>query len=204
MTRADRTPRVAYKGVPGAFGEEAVVQHWGGRATEVPTESFDAALTAVIAGLVDGAVIPTWNSSIGDIESARDALNAVGDDVEIVANVEIPVRHSLWSANPRGLRDVRVAGSHTAALAQCRAFFAEHPLITPGVEFDTASAARDLRDPRATWMIASGADSAACAAIAGRAAGARYGLSLLAEDIHDDPDNRTRFAVVRWQRWWHG
>ena len=197
-------PRVAYKGVPGAFGEEAIARHWRGQAIAVPTTSFDAAITAVISGVVDYGVIPTWNSSIGNIGSARAALDAADGGVEIVAAIEIPVRHSLWAVHRGQLSDLRAVASHPAALDQCRGFFRANPWIAPCDAFDTASAARDLRDAGASWMIRAGVESAACAAIASKSAGARYRLNLIAEDIQDDPGNRTRFAVIRWQRWWHG
>ncbi len=195
----DTLPRVAYQGVPGAFGEQAVIAHWNGLAIPTPTRSFERTLIALDRGQVDLAVIPTWNSSIGPIVGGQNALESAGDALEVVTTVEIPIRHSLWALRPLALRDVRIVGSHPAALAQCSRFLQSHPWIVPYTVYDTASAARDLRDSE-TWFRRAGGDASRCTAISSDSAGRRYDLARLAENIQDDPDNRTRFAVVRWRQ----
>jgi prephenate dehydratase len=51
---------------------------------------------------------------------------------------------------------------------------------------DTAGAARQVAESQVRGL----------AAIASRSAARRYGLQVMAEDIQDDPSNRTRFLVV--------
>ena len=83
------------------------------------------------------------------------------------------------------LDDVRRVSSHWQALAQCERYLSAHEwLAVPAA--DTAGAAREL--------AASGDSSAA--AIASRAAAARYGLEIAAADIQDADHNVTRFAVL--------
>src|SRR5689334_17470895 len=65
---------VAYQGVPGAFGEAAIERVWGTTARAFPVPTFSAALEALRNDDVMWAVIPVWNSCVGDVPSTRDAL----------------------------------------------------------------------------------------------------------------------------------
>jgi prephenate dehydratase len=90
---------------------------------------------------------------------------------------------ALPGASLEGLRRIE---SHPAALAQCRDWLARHPGLRVVVVSDTAGAACDVASSR-DWTRA---------AIASAAAGVRYGLSVLAWNLQDDPQNRTRFWAV--------
>ncbi len=93
---------------------------------------------------------------------------------------------ACWRSPGARLGDIRRVASHPQALAQCSQW------IEPrGWELlartSTSSAARQLSEDR----------DPACAVIASAAAGRIYGLTVLAEGIEDDPENTTRFAVLR-------
>jgi prephenate dehydratase len=80
------------------------------------------------------------------------------------------------------LETVRTAVSHPVALRQCartldRLGFAREEAA------NTAVAAAALRDP-------------AKAVLASEAAAEAYGLVILLRDVHDRPDNETRFALL--------
>lgn len=214
---ANGYPRVAFQGELGAYGEAAVSQRWHGSAHAVPTRTFAAVLALIAAGGADYGVLPVWNSTIGDIAEAREALDAHADGVDAIHAIDellVPVRHALIGLPGASLDDVRVIGSHPAALSQCARFFAERPRVTMRAAFDTAGATRELAMlaggavPR--HAHARGADVASVwydgvpfasarelAVIASAAAAARYGLEMLAEDVQDEPTNATRFVVVR-------
>jgi prephenate dehydratase len=77
--------------------------------------------------------------------------------------------------------------SHPVALAQCRRFLAAHPHMEAFAAYDTAGSVKqlmELRDRRA-------------GAIASEAAARYYGAQILAADIEDNPENFTRFFLVR-------
>jgi prephenate dehydratase len=208
-----RAPLVAYQGGPGAYGEAAVGRYWNGEADPVPVRSFPAVLAAVAAGDVDFGVVPVWNAVMGAVREACDAIAAAGDRVREVGEVTVPVRHALLALPGATLAGLRAVGSHGAALAQCRRFFAAHPHAAPVVAWDTAGAARELaalgagRGPESVevaaeppwWAAVPGAGPETLAAIASAAVAARHGLAVLADDVGDDPHNATRFAVVRAQ-----
>lgn len=198
-------PRVAYQGEPGAFGEAAVERHWSGGAIATGTPSFARALELLVARGVDLAVIPVSNSTIGAIPSVRELLDAHADAVHQVDEIVLPVRHALVALPGASLDSVRVIGSHFAALAQCAGFLRARPEVSTREAFDTAGAARQLAalvgaapaGLETPWYA--GVPDAALetlAAIAGESAAERHGLTVLARDVQDRPDNETRFAVV--------
>lgn len=205
MTAArERRARVAYQGGPGAYGETAIALHFGDAAEPLPRRTFGALLAAVAVGEADFGVIPVWNSSIGPVSDACDALAAARDRVEWVDEVTVPVRHALLALPGATIASLRAVGSHPAALAQCTRFLAEHPHVVPVQAWDTAGAAAELADlalgirHEPAWF-ASLRDAApsALAVIAAPGVATAHGLVVLREAIQDDPANATRFAVTR-------
>jgi prephenate dehydratase len=222
-------PRVAYQGECGAFSEAAVLEHWRGAAIPVATRSFAALFAALHAGEAEFGLLPVWNSTIGDIAAAHGLLAARGGDVEVVSQVELPVRHCLLGFPGVTVESLRVVGSHPAALGQCRGFFARHPWLRAVEAYDTAGAARELAlhghgagmrggalhdrpAPGAAMRIDGPAPQPApapwCDAVPARslrqhavlasiAAASRYGLTVIAEGVQDDPANCTRFVAIR-------
>ena len=85
--------------------------------------------------------------------------------------------------------ELRTAISHPQALRQCEAFFRAHPSIQAREEFDTAGAARKVRE-RGDRSVA---------AIASAAAATTYGLEIVARGIQTEATNSTRFVEVALQ-----
>jgi prephenate dehydratase len=188
MTRAS-IARVAFQGDLGAYGEEAIVQRWCGKAMPVPRQSFGDVVTALATALAEYAVVPVWNTVVGDVDPGLEAVRAalaLPSRPVMREHIEVRIRHQLLAPHGTRLEDVVEAASHPVALAQCGAFFERHPHIEPRAAYDTAGAARALarsRRPRS-------------AAIAGPLAAARYGLAVLASDIQDIAHTVTRFVVL--------
>jgi prephenate dehydratase len=202
-------PRVAFQGEPGAFGELAIVRRWRSEAQPVAVPTFGAVLDQVVDGTSDFAVLPVWNSTIGDVHDAHAALRAQEHRVEVCDEVVTPVRHALLARPGASLDTVRWAGSHPAALGQCSRFFARHPAIAAIPAYDTAGAARELdrfgaRDvpnaattSRPWYADLPVAAPDALGVVASATVACRYGLVVLDDGIQDDPENATRFAVLR-------
>jgi len=77
--------------------------------------------------------------------------------------------------------------SHPVALAQCRRFLAEHRAMRATAFYDTAGSVKHIveqHDRRA-------------AAIASSAAAEYFGAQILQAGIEDNPENYTRFFLVR-------
>lgn len=176
---------IAFQGTAGAFSEAALVQRFGENAPRVALASFGAVIAAVASGDAGAGVVPIENSLHGSVLETYDALLA-NDDVHVVGEVGLAVRHSLLAVPGTRLDEVTHACSHPQALAQCAAFLAEHGIV-PVAATNTAVAARDVAEL--------GAGSAR-AAIASERAAVLHGLDVLAADIQSRSDNTTRFFVL--------
>ena len=180
-------PRVAFQGELGAFSELAVRMRWPDEVSLVPCRTFDDTVQALLSGNAEFAVIPVENAIAGVVVAARAALDAVGEELQYLGELLVPVHLCVMAplgATLDGLRDVF---SHQMALAQCQRFLLQHAWLTSHVHDDTAGAARDVA---AIADLTHGA-------IAAEAAATRYGLEILARDIQDVSNNWTRFVVVQ-------
>lgn len=202
-------PRVAYQGEPGAYGEMAIVHGWRGSASAVGAPTFTDAITMVGRGRAEFAVIPVWNSTIGEIHDTSLLLAHHASRLDVVSEVMVPVVHCLLALPGASLPAVRYVGSHPTALAQCRRLFARSAL-QPCVAHDTAGAARELaslghrsrlgsaRQATTPWYSPHHpTESTSLAVIAGAHVAQLYGLVVVSEGVQDNPANATRFVVVR-------
>jgi prephenate dehydratase len=171
--------KVAYQGEPGAYSDEAVSALFTDPEA-VGFATFRLTFEALTIGAVDAAVLPVENSSAGIVQEVSDLLWEL-PGLRIVREHVLPVRHCLlgWPG------PVERALSHPQALAQCDAYLHSRQIRSVAYH-DTAGAARAVAEQRQPGT----------AAIASKAAAARYGLYVLAESIQDDSENRTRFIVV--------
>src|SRR6185503_7105208 len=174
--------RVSYLGPEGTFSEQAVRKHFGRAVEAVPVPSVDEAFRHCESGGAQFSVVPAENSTEGVVGRTLDLL--VTTPLRICAEVELRVQQNLLSRE-ESLRAIKRIYSHSQSLAQCNGWLAQN---LPGVE----------RVPVASNAEAAqrAAQEEGAAAIAGQAAGERYGLNALARSIEDDPNNTTRFLVL--------
>ncbi len=187
--------RFGYLGPEGTFTSMAL-DAWAPAdgAERVPFGAVDAALAALRAGEVDGAMVPIENSVEGGVSATLDAL-ASGDPLVVTAEVLVPVSFVLAARRGVGLGEVRAVGTHSHAWAQVRGWMAAH---LPGAVYvptlSTAAAAAALGAPDVVTEGAGGASyqAAVCAPAAARL----HGLDVLAEGIGDLQAAVTRFVLV--------
>ncbi len=176
--------RYGYLGPAGTF-TEAALQMISADDEHVAFATVGAALAAVRAGEVDGAIVPMENSIEGSVNATLDEM-AAGQPLVIAREVVLPVAFALLARPGTTLDAVRRVTTHPHAEAQCRAWVAA---TLPGVRVvpaaSTAAAAETVAD------AASGFDAAIAAPLAAR----RYGLDVLAEGIQDT-DAHTRFVLL--------
>ncbi|HSK53598.1 MAG TPA: prephenate dehydratase [Clostridia bacterium] len=176
------TEPIAYAGEPGAFAEDAVLAAFG----DVPRTafaSFRGVFEAVTAGTAVAGVVPIENVVNGTVRENYDLL--LEHDLEIVDEVVVPVRLCLAALPGEPVASIERVYSHIQALGQAEAFLRTRPwqLMTT---YNTAGAGKSIADR---------GERGAAAVLSPRAA-ALFGLAVLAEDIQDVADNRTRFLVV--------
>lgn len=176
---------VASLGPKGTFSEEAVIKHFGAQAPVTMCNSIDEVFRSVESGNAGYGVVPMENSTEGAIGRTLDLL--LSTPLRICGEILLPVHQNLLS-NGNDIAAVRIIYSHAQSLAQCNRWLAQN---CPGAErVPVASNAEAARMAHA---------NAGCAAIAGRAAAGHYGLSIIADNIEDEPNNTTRFVVISGQ-----
>jgi chorismate mutase/prephenate dehydratase len=179
--------RVAYQGAEGSYSHLAAQRVYAGRpggALLSGFETFRAAAASVRDGEADLALLPIENSTAGSINETYDLLAEGG--LVITGETVAAIEHCLLALPGVALDEIRSAISHPQALRQCEAFFRAHPGIRPREEFDTAGAARKVRE----------SGDRALAAVASAEAAATYGLAILARGIQTEAGNATRFVEV--------
>jgi prephenate dehydratase len=176
--------KIAIQGEAGSFSHEAAVK-LAPAAVIVPC-SLSADVFAALSGrLVDAAVIPIENSLAGPVSEHYDLL--LTHDVAVERETLLRIRHNLIGLLGAAIGEIDRVFSHPVALAQCRRFLATHPRMEAFASYDTAGSVKqlvELRDRHA-------------AAIASEAAARFYGAEILAGAIEDNPENFTRFFLVR-------
>ncbi len=174
--------RVSYLGPEGTFSEQAVRKHFGAAVEALPVGSVDEAFRRCESGAAQFTVVPAENSTEGVVGRTLDLL--VTTPLRICGEVELRVQQNLLSRG-KSLGEIKKVYSHSQSLAQCNGWLAQN---LPGAErvpvgSNAEAAQRAAKEPGS-------------AAIAGLAAGERYGLEALASSIEDDPSNTTRFLVL--------
>ena len=176
--------KTAIQGEPGSFSHEAALRLVDDPVI-VPCALSADAFSALAEGAVSAAVIPIENSLAGSVSEHFDLL--LTHDVVVEREALLRIRHNLIAISGTSIGEIDRVFSHPVALAQCRRFLADHPRMESYAFYDTAGSVKqlvELRDRHA-------------AAIASEAAAQYYGAQILQADIEDNPENYTRFFLVR-------
>jgi prephenate dehydratase len=178
---------VAYFGPEATFTQEALItQRDLAPAEQRALPSITAVLDAVAQGKADLGFVPIENGIEGTVSATIDGL--IHDvDLHIQREVVMDIHLHLMAAPGTKLADVHTVSSYPHALAQCQKYLAR---ALPDAEQRAANSTADA----ARVLGQSGA--AGEAAIAPRLAAERYGLRILAPDVEDHPENKTRFVLV--------
>jgi len=157
-------------------------------AQPVPLRTLPDLFAALDAGDVDMAFVPVENSHAGSVVEAYDLM--MDYPVTVAGEWIHRVSHLLLGVQGAQASDIERVFSHPQALAQTATFLRQASLeVEP--YYDTAGAAQ---------MVAERQDRR-YAAVAGRLAGERYGLTVLAEGIQTAADNATRFFLLTSGTW---
>jgi prephenate dehydratase len=175
--------KIAFQGMRGAYSEMALHEHFGKEVETVGLDSFDEVFDAVNDGAVTYGLIPVENTIAGTVVENYDLLFA--SELFVIAEVYLPIRHTLLGKKGTRLEEIKEAYSHPHALKQCKAFLKEkHIKMVP--TYDTAGAALAVAD----------GDRENCAAIASELCAEIYDMEVLARDIQSNHTNTTRFFVI--------
>jgi prephenate dehydratase len=142
-------------------------------------------LAKVVAGEVDGAVLPIENSLHGSVAEHYDLLLEL--PVRIERESLLRIRHNVIGMPGVKLAEVRKVMSHPVALSQCRRFLAAHPELEVVPFYDTAGSVKHLME----------AGLREVAGIAPQLAAEQYGGEVVVSGVEDHAENYTRFHLLR-------
>ncbi len=187
---------IGFLGPPGTFTEVALRATLEGHTADgrvrrfVPFPSMQDTIEAAASGEVDCSIVPIENSIEGSVSATVDILAHEIDNLQIVREVRIPVRHQLLARPGVTLDQVTKVVSHPHANAQCRIWLRNN---LPGCEIEAANSTANAVESVAK-------SDQPYAAIGNQLAGTTYGCVVLAPDIEDHKDNETRFVFLARQR----
>lgn len=135
-------------------------------------------------GNLDYSIIPLENSIEGTVNISIDAL--IRTEAKIVGEVIIKVNHCLAVRPETEKINLKTIYSHAQALSQCYHYLMSNfPEIQLKAVNSTSEAAKLVAESREN-----------CGAICSVQAALKYNLKIIAENIQDYPDNKTRFIVL--------
>lgn len=184
------TISIAHLGPPGTYAEAATLAYankltqLGQKCLLCPYPSIAQTLRAVAAGETHLAVAPVENSIEGSVTITIDTIWNF-DNIKIQQALVLPISHSLISAAV-DIEAIQTVYSHPQALAQCQnwleKFLPKAQLIPSN---STTEALQHLDKEKSAGAIAS------------PRAAELYKLPILAFPINDNPDNCTRFWILK-------
>jgi prephenate dehydratase len=145
--------------------------------------NFDAIFLALKNGHIQSALVAVKNSIHGDV--AKNAEMIVDSNFRVIKNYELPISLHLATKTAIELNDVKMIFAHPVAWNECQIFLgkigANHIVST-----SNSQAILDLKKNPDTHL----------GAISGREAIDQSGLTICAEDIHDQEPNITTFSLI--------
>ncbi len=176
-----RRLRVAFLGPEYTYSHLAALERFGSSAELVPVGGIAAVFEEVRRGQSDLGIVPLENSTDGRVADTLEMFARV--PLKICGEVQLHIHHCLLANCPR--HEISEVYSKPQALSQCRNWLARHLSTARLIEVTSTAAAAQLA-----------AQKQGAAAIASRQAAVQHGLQIVAENIEDNPNNITRFAII--------
>jgi prephenate dehydratase len=180
---------VAFQGEHGAFSEEAARHYFPStRLQTLPLKTFDDVFRSVQNHRSPFGIVPIENSLFGSIHQNYDLLERF--PLFIVGEIKLRVVHALLVNYGITMKNFKFIYSHPQAIGQCEKFLSKLNDVEVIAEYDTAGAAKMIREQKRTDA----------AAIASRDAAKIYNLKILKSGIESDHRNFTRFLILSRKR----
>ena len=176
--------KVACQGTAGAYSQKAAEKLFDCPQISFYPE-FESTFEALERGKVAYAVLPIENSTAGSVNRVYDLLQKY--DCHIVKSYRMSIGHYLMAKSGVALSEITRILSHEQALAQCASTLAR---LCPNARLESVS-----NTAAAAQAVATSADRTV-ASLGSRECSELYGLTILAEGLHDAANNTTRFICV--------
>jgi len=174
--------KVAYLGPEGSFTHLAAIEKLGSSIELIQAGDIAEVFRQVEKDEVDLGVVPVENSSEGVVTYTLDMF--VDSPLKIVNEIMLEITHYLASRE-KDIRRIKKVYSHPQAFGQTRIWMRNNLPNVKIVEVDSTSEAARL------CALERGS-----AAITGKWAAEKYGLSILRSHIEDLAHNTTRFLIL--------
>jgi len=186
LAGAAHRPRVGYLGPAGTFSEEALLASAESDAVEpVALASIYDTVMALHAGELSWAIVPIENSLEGSISATLDLLAGDAEDVKIVGEALLRVRHALIACAAVALAEIDTVLTHPQVPGQCTRFLRGE--LAQARILPASSTAEAVRT-----VVAEGRRGQA--ALGTPLAAEIYGGTVIRAGVEDRDDNETRFV----------
>ncbi|MEM6468455.1 MAG: prephenate dehydratase [Planctomycetota bacterium] len=172
---------ISFLGPKYSYSHLAAIAYFGDAADFQPVASIPAVFDAVYRGDVFSGIVPIENSTDGGVVDTLSMF--VKREMTICGEVLLPIHHNLLASGRR--EEITEIHSKPQALSQCRNWLMANFPAAACIEVSSTTAA-----------AAAAAADTNVAAVASLPAGHAYGLETLSENIEDNGENVTRFAVL--------
>lgn len=176
-----RRTRIAYLGPAYSFTHLAAIYRFGQSADLVPVSTIATVFDEVNRGHVDFGLVPIENSTDGRIVDTLDMFTRL--PLRICGEIQLHVHHNLLARCDRS--EINEIYSKPQALSQCREWLARNMPQARLIEVTSTSTAAQLAR-----------EKPGAAAVASQQAAVQYEIQVVAENIEDNQNNITRFAVI--------
>lgn len=177
---------IGYLGPKGTFTKLAVDATFNNE-DKISYATIPACIDAVASDEIDIAVVPIENAIEGTVQLTVDYLiHEV--NLPVVAEIVVPIRQHLLvrpDFDPEKVA-IQEIHSHSHAIAQCHRYIHKN-LKEAAIKYTTSTG-------RAAEIVSESKEP--IAAVGNSLAAEEYGLHIAKRDIHDYPNNHTRFIVL--------
>jgi prephenate dehydratase len=186
MTTAVAT-KIAIQGIKGSFHHQVAGAWFGADAPLEECMSFPALVQSLLTKEAGLGIMALENSIAGSIIPNYALIDR--NNLHIIGEHYLNISMNLMALPGQQVSDITEIHSHPMALLQCSDFFAKYPHIKLVESADTAESARYIHENNLKGIAAVGSPIAA----------EMFGLTVLAEAIHNIKNNQTRFVIVKTQ-----
>jgi len=178
--------KIGYLGPKGTFTKLAVDAAFNGD-NKIPFRTIPQVIDAVDEGEIDIGVIPIENAIEGTVHLAIDYL-VHQVRLPIIAEIVVPIQQNLLVHQDfeGDIMTIEEVHSHRHAIAQCQQYI--HKQL-PDAEIHYTNSTGSAAE-----MVSK--ENRPIAAIGNILAAKEFNLKILEENIHDYPNNHTRFFVL--------
>ena len=181
-----RSAIVSYLGPEGTYTQEACEKFFGKRCIFKPFKTVNDAVKSLNEKNSNYAVIPQENTIGGAVIDYIDTL-ITQTNVSVVGEVELPINQNLLALKEAKLSDIKKVYSHKQGIAQGKDWIKENLPDAEVIEVSSTAAGAK--------MVSESKDIS-CAAIASVGSSKVYKLNILARNIQNNDNNKTRFYIL--------